>query len=286
VQLFRRGSAVNSVDLGPVKADQVEVGYRGRVPAAELRDVSSLPTDDILSFRSSRHAEAVTPEFSHRGVELGLRVPLAARLRRDVWSYAVPLNWVVRSGSVNVDYSGNEMETAPRVLGNTRLAWTPARLDGGRLALEWMRLGSYWEDAANTQKYEGHDLLHLRASVRLRPELELFASVFNLTDAQFAETASYTVTRGEELAPGMPRTFYAGIQYRWRAPGQPAAVAVMRRTLLLSLAAGWLAPARPRTSRAPSQPRDLKGVWEKSLARPALAVDVAFDARGACGGRG
>ena len=83
------------------------------------------------------------------------------------------------------------------------------------MALEWMHVGSYWEDAANTQEYEGHDLLHLRANYRLTPALELFASLFNLTDAQFAETASYTVTRGEELAPGMPRTLYAGIAYQW-----------------------------------------------------------------------
>lgn len=55
----------------------------------------------------------------------------------------------------------------------------------------------------------------------------------------------------------------------------------MRRALLLGLAAGWLAPAwAAHEHGAPSQPRDLKGVWEKSLARPALAVDVAFDARG------
>jgi len=232
-QLFRQGSAINTVDLEPVKADQVEIGYRGHSVGDLSYEVSLYQlakTDYILSFRNpvTGLTEAVNAgETRHRGVELGLRVPLAARLRFEAsWSYAVHTyeSWVVRSGVVNVDYSGNEMETAPRVLGNTRLAWTPAQLNGGRLALEWMRLGSYWEDAANTQKYEGHDLLHLRASVRLRPDLELFASVFNLTDAQFAETASYTVARGEELAPGMPRTFYAGIQYRWRAPGQPAAV--------------------------------------------------------------
>jgi len=232
-QLFRQGSAVSTIDLEPVKADQYEVGYRGSSDGELSYEVSLYQlakADDILNFRNpvTGLTEAVNAgETSHRGVELGLRMPLAARLRFEAsWSYAVHTyeSWVVRSGAVNVDYSGNEMESAPRVLGNTRLAWTPALLDGGRLALEWMRLGSYWEDAANTQQYEGHDLLHLRASVRLRADLELFASVFNLTDAQFAETASYTVARGEELAPGMPRTFYAGIQYRWRAPGQPAAV--------------------------------------------------------------
>jgi outer membrane receptor protein involved in Fe transport len=232
-QLFRQGSAVNTVDLDPVKADQVEVGYRGRSAGALSYEVSLYQltkTDDILSFRNpvTGLTEAVNAgETRHRGVELGLRAPLTKRLALETsWSYAVHTyeEWLVRSGAVNVDYSGNEIETAPRVLGNTRLAWRPAWLEGGRLALEWMRLGSYWEDAANTQKYEGHDLLHLRANLHLGPEWELFASVFNLTDTQFAESASYTVARGEELAPGLPRTLYAGVRYRWRAPGQTRAV--------------------------------------------------------------
>jgi hypothetical protein len=55
----------------------------------------------------------------------------------------------------------------------------------------------------------------------------------------------------------------------------------MRRALLLGLAAGWLAPVWAAHEHAASgQAHDLKGVWEKSLARPALAVGVAFDARG------
>jgi hypothetical protein len=55
----------------------------------------------------------------------------------------------------------------------------------------------------------------------------------------------------------------------------------MRRALLLGLAAGWLAPVwAAHEHAAPGEARDPKGVWEKSLARPALAMGVAFDARG------
>lgn len=230
-QLFRQGSALNTVDLEPIKADQFELGFRGRdehglTYEATLYQLTK--TDDILSFRNpvTGLTEAVNAgETLHRGLELGVGVSLTARLRLEAaWSYAVHTyeDWLARSGTINVDYSGNEMDSAPRVLGNTRLAWTPAALHGGRVALEWVRLGHYWEDAANTLDYEGHDLLHLRASYRMSRALELFASVFNLTDAQFAETASYTVTRGEELAPGMPRTLYAGIQYQWRGGPAPA----------------------------------------------------------------
>lgn len=83
-------------------------------------------------------------------------------------------------------------------------------MKGGRLTMEWVKLGSYWMDAANTQKYDGHDLINLRAYYPVRTQWELFGSITNLADTRYAETTAYTTTRGRELAPGMPRTFYAG----------------------------------------------------------------------------
>lgn len=224
-QLFRQGSAASTVDLQPVKADQLEIGYRARRADGAGLEVSIYrltKKDDILTFRNpvSGLNEVVNAGRTlHRGIELGVSVPLPARLRLEAgWSYGKHTyeQWVARSGMVNVDFSGNEMETAPRVLGNTRLSYAPAALRGGRLALEWQKLGRYWEDAANTRQYEGHDLIHLRASYPASRAVELFGQVFNLTDRRFAENASYTAARGEELAPGLPRTFYAGLEYRWR----------------------------------------------------------------------
>jgi iron complex outermembrane receptor protein len=36
----------------------------------------------------------------------------------------------------------------------------------------------------------------------------------NVLDERYAEAAQYTVARGEELAPGMPRSLYLGVQLR------------------------------------------------------------------------
>jgi hypothetical protein len=44
--------------------------------------------------------------------------------------------------------------------------------------------------------------------------LQLFARGLNLGDRRFAEGGSFTRARGVELAPGMPRTFYAGARVR------------------------------------------------------------------------
>jgi len=44
--------------------------------------------------------------------------------------------------------------------------------------------------------------------------VEVFARLQNLTDQRYAERASYNAFRGEELAPGIPRTLRVGVEVR------------------------------------------------------------------------
>jgi iron complex outermembrane recepter protein len=44
-----------------------------------------------------------------------------------------------------------------------------------------------------------------------------FVKVLNLFDTLYADSSSYTIARGRELAPGRPRTLFAGIEFTWRA---------------------------------------------------------------------
>ena len=114
-----------------------------------------------------------------------------------------------------LDYSGNEMELAPRFLGNTRLTYRPSFLASGMVAFEWTRLGSYWMDPENTHKYDGHDLFNVYATVPVTPHVELSGRVTNLGDVRFAETSSFNAQQGERFRPGPPRQFYLGAQYRF-----------------------------------------------------------------------
>lgn len=227
-QLFRQGSALDTVDLKPVKADNYEAGARGRSGrlSYEAAVYSLHKIDDILNYRAPSGAtEAVNAgETWHRGIELGAGVALTPGLTLDLaWSAARHTyeDWVARSGGGNVVYTGNDMETAPRTLGNTRLTLAPAAWRGGQVALEWVYLGRYWMDADNTHAYDGHDLINLRAQYPLTRELIVFARLMNAADTRFAEGAQYTVARGEEYAPGLPRTVYAGLEYRWRGTRAP-----------------------------------------------------------------
>ena len=111
--------------------------------------------------------------------------------------------------------SGREMETAPRVMTNTRVTWRP--VTGAMLQLEWVRIGEYWLESSNSPtfgKYPGHDLLNVRASYAVTKRTGLFARVMNAADKRFADTASVS-SNTPVFTPGLPRTFYGGVELSW-----------------------------------------------------------------------
>jgi len=218
-QLFRPGRATNTVNLQPVKVDSYEMGLRGKT-ASGVRYEASIYTmtkkDDILTYRYPDNTREVMNggETLHQGIETSLAMPLQKRLDLSVaLSYAKHTyeDW---QPNATTNYSGNEMQSAPRFLANTRLSYRPVYLNGGRIELEWERLGSYWMDQANTTKYDGHDLLHLRANYLLAKSWEFYGRVMNVTDKRYATAASYG-SSGSEFAPGLPRTFYTGFNYHF-----------------------------------------------------------------------
>ena len=207
------------LDLKPVIVDNLELGLRGKSGA--LRYEASVyhmtKKDDLVSYVdpvTTQRTVVNAGKTLHRGIELGLGLPLAQDWQVDAsLSYAKHTyeTWAV---SGTADYSGKEMETAPRVIANTRLSYTPGYMNGGRFQLEWFRLGSYWLDAANTGKYGGHNLVNLRANYPFGKGMEVFGSVSNLFDKRYAETAD-----GSGAAPtyttGLPRMAILGLQAKW-----------------------------------------------------------------------
>lgn len=219
-QLFRPGRAINTVNLKPVKVDSYETGLRGKNDSGMTYELSLYymsKKDDILTYRHPDNSREVMNggETSHQGIEGSLNIPLPKKLALSMsLSYARHTyeDW---KPNATTDYSGNEMNSAPRLVANTRLMYRPSYLNGGRMELEWERLGSYWMDQANTHKYDGHDLLHLRVNYLLGKQWELYGRIMNMTDERYATAASYSSSGNSEYAPGLPRTLYAGASYHF-----------------------------------------------------------------------
>ena len=216
-----QASAQASLALKPIRSQQFEIGVRGDAGplAYDLAVYDLEKRDDLVSVRDPV-TTFTTPtnagKTRHRGIELGLGLPLGRAFRLDsALSYAKHSyeEWNVVVGTTNTSFSGKEIESAPRVMSNTRLSWQPA--DATRVQIEWVHLGSYWMDQANTTKYEGHELFNLRGNHMLSEHFGIFASVHNLADERYADSASLGSGATPVYSPGLPRTLYAGVEGHW-----------------------------------------------------------------------
>lgn len=209
--------AQSALELDAIKAEQYELGVRGVAAGVSYDLVAYELTkrDDIVSQRDPVTTQTVATNAGktrHRGVELGLGAPVVRHLRLDVaLSYAKHefVDWVTE----RADFGGNEQPSAPRFMSNARLTWTPT--DALRAQVEWVRIGSYWLDDANTVKYGGHNLFNLRGNFALTPTISLFGSVNNLTDRRYADSAQLSTNSTPAYSPGLPRTVIAGVEAKW-----------------------------------------------------------------------
>jgi outer membrane receptor protein involved in Fe transport len=223
-QLFRQGQAAQTVGLEPVKVNSYELGVRGQLLRRLRYDLAGYQmrkTDDIVGFTHPDGSQETlnAGQTRHRGVEAAVTLEVTPFLRLvGAYSYTEHryIEWRPRA---NLDFSGKEMEQAPRTVASAVVDFAPDFLNGGNLSVELNHIGPYWMDAANTQRYDGHYLVSVRGSAVILPGAEVFFRILNLTDRRYAERAQYTAARGREFAPGMPRTVYAGIRYQLRRRG-------------------------------------------------------------------
>lgn len=216
--LFRQGANLNSLGLKPVVADSIEAGLRGRVGPRVMWDLSiydMTTSDDILTLNSGvGPTQTNNGKSEHQGIEAVLGWLIVPGLRLDVASSYARHEYREWVTSAAVDLSGKEMTSAPRRTANVTLGYVPLWLPALNLEAEWQHMGSYWMDPANTQKYEGYELVNLRAAYSLSESAELFARVSNLTNERWATTAS--ISGGQaQYAPGMPRSLFAGVTVRF-----------------------------------------------------------------------
>jgi iron complex outermembrane recepter protein len=225
-QLFRPSAAASaaaaqvltqsSLDLKPIRAEQWQGGVRGHVANVAFDAVVYRldKRDDIVSFRdtATNFTQNVNAGHTrHEGVEIGASAEIVRHLLLDIaYSRArhTYVDWVTAQGN----FSGKDIESAPATLANVRLTWSPLR--GTNVTAEWVRIGSYWMDAANTTRYPGHDLVNVRGNWEINKRLALFGSITNAGDKRYADSASISSST-PVFSPGLPRAYYAGATFRW-----------------------------------------------------------------------
>lgn len=227
-QLFRPSSgtaataqtnALSAIDLKPVKVNNFEVGLKGRGDhrlAWEMSIFDMKKRDDIVSYQDPTGARLTqnAGRTRHRGIEVGAGIDVAGAWRIEGSFSHTKHRYEEWAYSTTGNYNGKDMEEAPQRLANARVQWRPAFLRGGRFELEMVKIGEYWLDAENTARYDGHNLVNLRASAFVAKDVEVFANLNNATDRRYAESASISGTT-PAYAPGLPRALYVGVQAKW-----------------------------------------------------------------------
>ncbi|WP_428408149.1 TonB-dependent receptor [Hyphococcus sp.] len=199
----------------PEKIDAVELGFRGAFGERVNLELAGFFMDKSnFFFRDADGFNVANGKTRHAGVEADVRIALHETLTlQSAVTYAkhtYRFDRPVGNATEAISF-GDDVDTAPRVMANTRLLWRP--FDRFRAEAEWVSMGSYFTDAANDHDYDGHNILNLRAEAGLTETLAAFVTVRNVTDELYAERADFAF--GEDrYFPGETRTFGFGLRYR------------------------------------------------------------------------
>jgi outer membrane receptor protein involved in Fe transport len=211
-ELYRLQRQQTVADLDSETIDAAELGLRLRADAASL-DLAlfHMDKDDVI-LRDSAGFNVSGGRTRHRGLEYEADwapaddwlVSAAGTFARHEYRFTA----LVEQGEQIT--SGNDMDTAPRDIHALRLRYGSARLEA---ELEWLWVGAYWANAANTARYGGHDVGNLRIAYQPASDWTATLRVTNLLDTAYADRADFAF--GDyRYFPGRGRAYFLEIGWR------------------------------------------------------------------------
>ncbi len=211
-ELYRLQRQQSVADLDPEEADAAELGFRWRAQNASL-DLAlfHMDKDDVI-LRDSAGFNLSGGRTRHVGLEYDAgwdiagdwSLSAAGTIARHEYRFTAD----VEQGEVIA--SGNDIDTAPRDIHTLRLSYDAAWLTA---EVEWLHVGEYWANAANTARYGGHDLGNLRLSASPARDWMLAIRIMNLFDVAYADRADFAF--GDyRYFPGRGRAYFLEIGWR------------------------------------------------------------------------
>ena len=212
-ELYRLQREQQITDLDSESIDSVELGFAGSTRSLTYKLAAYHMEKDHVIFRDSDFFNVSDGNTEHQGIELELDYQINQNLALSVSATQARHRYLNSLVSGDINIHGNDIDTAPRHFASALLAWTPAAHTS--LELEWQSMGGYYMDPENFHRYQGHDLLHLRAGWSISESMDVYANVSNLSDRHYAERADYTGFSQERYFPGMPRAVRVGVELTW-----------------------------------------------------------------------
>lgn len=211
-ELYRLQENQTVADLDTTTVDSLELGIHRQTEHASLEVTTFWMHKNNYIFQDADRNNISDGKSQHIGIELqaeahntatGIYAGVAGTWARHTYDFSS----VARGEAI---MSGNDVDTAPRTLGSLRIGWNRGR---GRIEFEAVHQGAYWLDAANEHKYNGHNLLNLRAQWRMADSWLLTGRINNLADKLYADRADYAFGTYRYF-PGRSREFFIEIAYK------------------------------------------------------------------------
>lgn len=211
-EMYRLQGTQNVADLKSEEMDSIEVGLRAQHARFNYALAAFYMDKENVIFQDSNRINISGARTKHRGVELNTGIALG-----DAWTLTFAGSYAVHTyeGNVNpgaVQLAGLDIDTSPRLTGSTQLAW---QISAERsLELEWVHMDSYYTDEANTNEYEGHELVNLRYQAEFGENGYYGARLTNLFNTDYAERADLGFGQ-ERYFVGEPISLYVSIGQRF-----------------------------------------------------------------------
>lgn len=215
-ELYRlqRGQTVEG--FAPETVDSLEALLRYDSPAFAFAATGYAMDKDDVILRDAEGLSVPNARTRHHGLELELRwqpeghawleLQLAWSEQRYAFDRLLPGNERIRRGA--------RIDTAPEWLGGLQWGGRLRQQLTAELELAWQ--GAYPIDAANTRRYSGHLLGHLRLRQALGDSGWLGLRVMNLADRRYAERVDFAFGEVRSF-PGAGREVF--LEWGWQ-PGR------------------------------------------------------------------
>jgi outer membrane receptor protein involved in Fe transport len=210
-ELYRLQAQQAGTDLDSETLDNAELGMHWQQDSMRLELAAFLMKKRDFILQDANRNNVSDGKSRHRGVELQADLGLPAGFYAGIAGTITKQTYAFRAQTPGGEQiqSGNYIDTAPRTLASARLGYRSEALLG---ELEWTHIGEHYLEAANAEKYRGHNLLNVRGVWRMSPQWSVAVRLNNLTDELYADRADFAF--GDyRYFPGRDREIYVELAY-------------------------------------------------------------------------
>ncbi|MFN0025071.1 MAG: TonB-dependent receptor [Parvularculaceae bacterium] len=214
--LYRLQINQTADDARPETIDAFELGLKGARGPVRYEAAGYFSWKRNFFFRDADGFNVNDGRTRHVGgeAEVGVDLPLGfsldanASYGRHTYRFDRPINSAPQASEA-ISF-GDDVDTAPRWIAGARALWASSN-DRVSAELEWLHVGSYFLDAANSATYPGHDLVHFRAQWAVTTRVAVTLAVRNVLDKLYAERGDLAFGN-QRYFPGEERTATFGVR--------------------------------------------------------------------------